>query len=114
MSAAVVVLSDSGASAAAVVLPVPADLRGPAAVPVPVPREPELLVPVVPVPVAHKPQPPAPRVLVQVPRGRLLNLLSSPLPRVVVESEVRVHRQGRRSFSAVTARNSRLTGKPTY
>jgi len=90
------------------------------AVPVPVPHEPELpaalLVPVVPVPVAHRPQlpPPAPLVLVQVPPELLLNLLSIPLPPVVVESEVPVHLQGRRSFSVAMARSSPPTGKPTY
>ena len=44
----------------------------------------------------------------------LLNLLSIKLPQVVVESEVPVHLQGRRSFSAAMARSSPPTGKPTY
>ena len=42
------------------------------------------------------------------------NLLSIPLPQVVVESEVPVHLQGRQSFSAAMARSSPPTGKPTY
>ena len=59
---------------------------------------------------------PALRVLVlaQVPPGPLLHLLSLPLPRVVVESEVPVRLQGRPSFSAAMARSSPPTGKPTY
>ena len=75
-----------------------------------------LLVPVVPVPVPHERQLPAlaPPVLVQVPPELLLlNRLSFPLPRVVVESEVPVHLQGRRSFSAAMARSSPPMGKPT-
>ena len=114
--AAVVVLLDSAASAAAAllvpVLPVPV-------VPLPVPHEPELpaLAPPVLVQV-----PPGLRVLVQVlvvlaqvpPQPLLLHLLSMPLPQVVVESEVRVRRQGRQSFSAAMARSSPPTGKPTY
>ncbi len=70
-----------------------------------------------PVPVPHEPQLPAlaPPVLVQVPpEPLLLNLLSFPLPQVVVESEVRVRLQGRQSFSAAMARSSPPTGKPTY
>src|SRR5262245_47283450 len=115
MSAAAVVPLGSAASAAAA-LRVPVVLLVPA---VPVPHEPELpaalLVPVVPVPVAHKPQrpPPALPLLGQVPPGLLPNLLSSPLPQVVVESEVPVRLQGRRSFSAAMARSSPPTGKPT-
>ena len=67
------------------------------------------------VPVPQEPQLPAlaPPVLLQVPPDLLLNLLSFPLPRVVVESEVPVHLQGRRSFSAAMARSSPPTGKPT-
>jgi hypothetical protein len=107
MLAAVGVLLDSVASAAAVRLV-------PAVLPVPVRREPQLpaLAPQAPV------QPPALRVLVlvlaQVPPGPLLHLLSSPLPRVVVESEVPVRLRGRRSFSAAMARSSPPTAKPTY
>ena len=82
-------------------------------VPVPVPHEPQLpaLAPQVPVQL-----PPALRVLVlaQAPPGPLLHLLSSPLPQVVVESEVPVRLQGRQSFSAAMARSSPPTGKPTY
>ena len=63
-----------------------------------------LLVPVVAVPVVAVRVPPEPL---------LLNLLSLPLPQVVVESEVPVHLQGRQSFSAAMARSSPLTGKPT-
>ena len=81
--------------------------------PVPVPREPQLpaLAPQVPVQL-----PPAPRVLVlaRARPGPLLRRLSLPLPQVVVESEVRVHLQGRQSFSAAMARSSPPTGKPTY
>src|SRR6187551_3569399 len=94
MLAAVVVLSGSAASAAAAVV-----------------------VPVVPVPVPHEPELPAlaPPVLVQLPpEPLLLHLLCFPLPRVVVESEVPVHLQGRQSFSAAMARSSPPTGKPTY
>ena len=50
----------------------------------------------------------------QAPPGPLLHLLSLPLPRVVVESEVPVRLQGRQSFSAAMARSSPPTGKPTY
>ena len=83
-----------------------------------------VLVPVAPVPVPHEAELPLP---VQVPRGLgvlvvaqvlpdavLRHLLSLLLPQVVVESEVPLHLQGRQSFSAVTARSSTLTGKPTY
>ena len=76
-----------------------------------------VLVPVVPVPVPHEPELPAlaPPVLVQVPAEPvLLHLLCFPLPQVVVESEVRLHLQGRQSFSAAMARSSPRTGKPTY
>ena len=111
MLAAVVVLSGSAASAAAAVLLVPAVPVGVAALPVPVPHELEL-----PAPVPQEPQLPAlaPPVLLQVPPDLLLNLLSIPLPQAVVESEVPVHLQGRRSFSAAMARSSPPTGKPTY
>ena len=44
----------------------------------------------------------------------LLHLLRLLLPQVVVESEVRLHLQGRQSFSAAMARSSPPTGKPTY
>ena len=103
-----VVLLGSAASVAAAALLVPVVL--PAAV---------LLVAAVPVPV-HEPQLRvlAPPVLAQVlPQPLLLDLrlllLSFRSPRVVVESEVPVHLQGRRSFSAATARSSPPTGKPT-
>jgi hypothetical protein len=69
---------------------------------VPVPREPELLALAPPVPVRVPPDP--------LP----LHLLSSRLPQVVVESEVRAHLRVRQSFSAAMARSSPLTGKPTY
>ncbi len=116
MLAVVVVLLGSAASVAAADRLVPAvpvvvaALPVPVA-PVPVPHEPQL-----PVPVPQEPQLPAlaPPVLLQVPPDLLLNLLSIPLPQVVVESEVPVHLQGRRSFSAAMARSSPPTGKPTY
>jgi hypothetical protein len=79
------------------VVPVPHELQ----LPVQVPREPQLRAPALP-------------VLRQVPPDLLLNLLSIPLPQAVVESEVPVHLQGRRSFSAAMARSSPPTGKPTY
>src|SRR5688572_25789132 len=108
MLAAVVVLLASAASAAAVA----AALLVPGVPPVPVPREPQLP--------ARAPQvraqlPPALRVLVlaQAPPGPPLHLLFSPLPQVVVESEVPVRLQGRQSFSAAMARSSPPTGKPT-
>ena len=86
MLAAVVVLSGSVASAAALGAVV---LQGPAVR--------------------------APRGVVQVPpEPLLLPLLSLPLPQVVVESEVHAHLQGRQSFSAEMARSSLPTGKPTY
>src|SRR6185503_559542 len=106
MSAVAVALSGSAASAVAAVLLV-------AVVPVAVPREPEapalaqpLLVQVPPglrvlLPAQAPPEPPL-----------LRNLSASPLPRVVVESEEPVRLQGRRSFSAATARSSPPTGKP--
>ena len=96
MLAAVVVLLGSAASVAAADRLVPA-------LPVPVPHEPQL-----PVPVPQEPQLPAlaPPVLLQVPPDLLLNLLSIPLPQAVVESEVPVHLQGRRSFSAAMAGSS--------
>ena len=116
MLAAVVVLLGSAASVAAADRLVPAvpvvaaALLVPVA-PVPVPHEPQL-----PVPVPQEPQLPAlaPPVLLQVPPDLLLNLLSIPLPQAVVESEVPVRLQGRRSFSAAMARSSPPTGKPTY
>src|SRR5436190_19417194 len=110
MLAALVVLSGSAASAAAALL-VPAVPVVVAALPLPVPHGPQL-----PVPVPQEPQLPAlaPPVLLQVPPDLLLNLLSIPLPQAVVESEVPVHLQGRRSFSAAMAGSSPPTGKPTY
>jgi hypothetical protein len=113
MWAAVVVLLGSAASEAAadrLVPAVPAAARLVPVVPVP-PHEPQL-----PVPVPQEPELPvlAPPVLLQVPPDLLLNLLSIPLPQVAVESEVPVHLQGRRSFSAAMARSSPPTGKPTY
>jgi hypothetical protein len=106
--AAVVALSGSAASAAAVLL-----------APVVLPVRAVLLVAAVPVPV-HELQLPvlARPVLAQVlPQPLLLDLLLLPLsfrlPRVVVESEGRVHLQGRQSSSAATARSSPRTGKPT-
>ena len=110
MLAAVVVLLGSAASAAAADRLVPAVRVAVAAllVPaVPVPHEPQL-----PVPVPQEPQLPA--LALRVPPDLPLNLLSIPLPQVVVESEVPVHLQGRRSFSAAMARSSPQTGKPTY
>src|SRR5688572_23917525 len=114
MLAAVVVLLGSVDSAAVAVLPavfLPAVLL--LAALVSVPREPELpaLAPQVAVQL-----PPALRVLVlaQAPPGPLLHLLSLPLPRVVVESEVPVRLRDRQSFSAAMARSSPPTGKPTY
>ena len=117
MSAAAVVLSGSAASGVAVALLVQ--------VAPPVAAAP--LVPVVPAAVPHGPQLPVPvpqelqrRVLappvllLEAPRDLLLNLSSTRLPQAAVESEVRVRLQGRRSFSAATARNSPPTGKPTY
>ena len=109
--AAAVVLLDS--AAAAVLVPV---------VPVPAPHEAEL--PALAPPVPHEPELP---VLVQVPPGRgglvlarvppepvLPHLLPLLLRQVVVESEVPLHLQGRRSFSAATARISPPTVQPTY
>ena len=90
MLAAAVVLSGSDAAAALV----PAGLV--LAVPVPVPHEAEL------------------PVLVQVPPELLLLLLRLLLPRVVVESEVTLHLQGRQSFSAAMAKNSPPAVQPTY
>src|SRR5687768_12015297 len=62
--------------------------------------------------------------LLQVAEGRahlahkllplLLHLLRLLLPQVVVESEVRLHLQGRQSFSAAMARSSPPTVQPTY
>src|SRR5687767_10863402 len=58
--------------------------------------------------------------LLQVAEGRahvahkLLHLLRLLLRRVVVESEVRLHLQGRQSFSAAMARSSPPTVQPTY
>ena len=81
-------LSGSAASAAA------ADLRVPVVVGA-LPR------PVVPVPVPHEAELPAlaPAALVAPQEeALLLNLSAFPLPRVAVESEVRAHLQGRRSF----------------
>src|SRR5262245_32808702 len=109
MWAAAAVLLGSAASAAAVALPVPVAPPA-AALLVPVPRGPQLPVPVPQQ--GHLPGP-APPVPLEVPPDLLLNLSSIRLPRVVVGSEVRVHLQGRRSFSAVMARSSRPTGKPT-
>src|SRR5947208_5933485 len=121
MLAAVLVLLGSAASVAAADRLVPAVPVVVAALPVPVPHEPQLPLPVphepqLPVPVPQEPQLPAlaPPVLLQVPPDLLLNLLSIPLPQAVVESEVPVHLQGRRSFSAAMARSSPPTGKPTY
>ena len=92
------VLLDSVDSGAAAVLLVPAVRLLPVVPPVPVPHVPQL-------------PPPAPPVLVQVhpglgglvvaqvpPEPVLLHLLSLLLPQVVVESEVPVRLQGRRSF----------------
>ena len=53
-------------------------------------------------------------LLPPAPPGLLLHLLSSRLPRVVAESEVPLHQQGRQWFSAAMARNSPPMGKPTY
>jgi hypothetical protein len=64
-------------------------------------------------------------VLLQVAEGRahlahkllplvLLHLLRLLSPQVVVESEVRLHLQGRQSFSAAMARSSPPTVQPTY
>src|ERR671911_2744613 len=44
----------------------------------------------------------------------LLHLLRLLLPQVVVESEVRLHLQGRQSFSAAMASSSPPTVQPTY
>src|SRR5688500_18088661 len=44
----------------------------------------------------------------------LPHLRSLLLPQVVVESEVRLHLQGRQSFSAAMARSSPPTVQPTY
>src|SRR5688500_14636590 len=44
----------------------------------------------------------------------LLHLLRLRLPQVVVESEVRLHLQGRQLFSAAMARSSPPTVQPTY
>src|SRR5688572_13324626 len=67
---------------------------------------------VVPVPVPHEAELP---VLVQVPPEAVLSHLSPLLlPRVVVESEVPLHLQGRQSFSAAMARSSPPTVQPTY
>ena len=86
-------------------------------------------VPVVPVAVPHEAELPAlvPPVLARVPRGLevlvvaqvrpqplLLHPLPLLLPRVVVESEVPLHLQGRPSFSAAMARSSPPTVQPTY
>jgi hypothetical protein len=111
MLAVVVVLLGSAASVAAADRLVPAVPVVAAALPVPVPHEPQR-----PVPVPQEPQLPAlaPPVLLEVPPDLLLNLLSIPLPQAVVESEVPVHLQGRRSFLAAMARSSPPTGKPTY
>ena len=60
---------------------------------------------------------PGPEVLVlaQVPpEPVLLHPLPLLLPRVVVESEVPLHLQGRQSFSAAMARSSPPTAQPTY
>ena len=57
---------------------------------------------------------PARRLLVPAagaPRPLLLHLLSSRLPQVVVESGVRLHLQGRQSFSAAMARSSPPDGE---
>src|SRR5688572_7631173 len=115
MLAAVAALLDSVDSAAAVLVAVVPRVVPlvPVVRPVLVPREPQLpaLAPQAPVQLR-----PALRVLVlaQAPQGPLLRLLSLPLPRVAVESEVPVRLQGRRSFSAATARSSPPRGKPTY
>src|SRR5205814_6492839 len=111
MLAAVVVLLGSAASVAAADRLVPAVPVVVAALPLPVPHEPQL-----PVPVPQEPQLPAlaPPVLLQVPPDLLLNLLSIPLPQAGVESEVPVHLQGRRSFSPALAGSSPPTGKPAY
>ena len=54
-------------------------------------------------------------VLARVPpEAVLLHLLPLLLRRVVVESEVPLHLQGRQSFSAAMARISPPTVKPTY
>ena len=96
LAAAVVLLG----SAVAVLVPV---------VPVPVPHEAELLALAPPVP--HEPELP---VLAQVPpEPVLLHLLRLLLRQVVVESEVRLHLQGRQSFSAAMARSSPPTVQPT-
>ena len=61
-----------------------------------------------------------PLVLLQVavvlapPEPLLLHLRPLPLPQVVVELEVTLHPQGRRSFSAAMARSSPPTVQPTY
>src|SRR5688572_3507426 len=61
-----------------------------------------------------------PVLLRQVAEGRahlahkLLHLLRLLLPQVVVESEGRLHLQGRQSFSAAMARSSPPTVQPTY
>jgi hypothetical protein len=54
-------------------------------------------------------------LLAQVPpEPLLLHLRPLLLPRVVVESEVPLHRQGRQSFSAAMARSSLPAVQPTY
>ena len=100
MLAAVVVPLGSVDSAAV------ADLLVPAVPPVPVLQDPELPAPA--------PQVPVPLVLAQARPGLLLRLWSMPLPQVAVESEVPVHLQGRRSFSAAMARSSPPTARLTF
>src|SRR5688572_12503486 len=98
MLAAAVVLLGSAAAAAVVVL----------VVPVPVPHEAEL-----PVLVQVRPGLGVLVVARVPPEAVLLHLLPSLLPQVVVESEVPLLLQGRRSFSAAMARSSPPTVQPT-
>jgi hypothetical protein len=96
MLAAAEALLDSVDSAAALVAVV---LQEPAV------RAPRVLVPLLVVPALVVAQ--------ALPEPLLLHLLSSPLPQVVVESEVPLHPQGRPSSSAAMARSSPPTVQPT-
>ena len=121
MAAAAALLDSAVAAALVPVGLVPAVL-------VPAVLVPVVPLPVLPVPVPHEAALPAlvPPVLLRVPGLRapvlaqvpaepvLLHLLPWPLPRVVVESEVPLHRRGRQSSSAAMARSSPPTEKPTY
>ena len=106
MLAAAAALLDSVAAVVAVVL-VAVALQGPAG------RAPRVLLPLLVVAVL------LPRLEVLVvalapPEPLLLHPLPLLLPRVVVESEVPLHLQGRQSFSAAMARSSPPTVPPTY